>query len=79
MGICPTPQHGVEAVDEPGRGRADGLLAQGLHLRCDARETALAGRYLQLGRFAMEVRRLPQGLPEEVKPLGDGRNDGLFR
>jgi hypothetical protein len=63
MVIRPTPQHGVEPLDEPGRGGTDSLLTQGLHPRFDALETAFAGCDLQLGRFAITACMLTQGLP----------------
>jgi hypothetical protein len=63
MVICPPPQHGVETLDEPGRGGTDSLLTQGLHLRFDALETAFAGCYLQLGRCPITACMLTQGLP----------------
>jgi hypothetical protein len=77
--IGPTPPHGIEPLDELSRGGPDSLLTQGLHRRFDAWETAFAGCYLQLGRFAITAGRLTPGLPKEVKPVGDGRNDSLFR
>lgn len=79
MIIRPATEEGVEGIDELLWSSTRGLFAAGADRGREGLEAGLARSEPQFGRFPIAPLVLAHGLPSEVKALGEGSEDGLFR